>query len=85
MFEELLRYVLPKDLVESFNLVNIQEQDETLHLYLDECNTVPSEYKELNLLPNGFYESSTIRDFPLRDRKVTDNRRPIIKRDVQIT
>jgi hypothetical protein len=70
MIEELLRYVLPKDLVESFNLVNIQEQDETLHLYLDECNTAPSEYKELSLLPNGFYESSTIRDFPLRDRKV---------------
>jgi len=70
MFQELLRYVLPKEIVESFNLVNIQEQYETLHFYLDECNTVPAEYKDLDLLPNGFYESSTIKDFPLRDRKV---------------
>ena len=70
MFQALLRYVLPKDLAESFNLVNIQEQEETLHLYLDECNTVPSEYKELKLLPNGFYEASTLKDFSLRERKV---------------
>jgi len=41
MFKELLRYVLPKEIIESFDLVGLQEKEETLHLYLDECNIVP--------------------------------------------
>jgi hypothetical protein len=70
MFNELLRYVLPKEVVESFDLVDLQEQEETLHLYLDECNIVPENYKDLSLFSNGFYEESTLKDFPLRDKKV---------------
>ena len=70
MFKELLRYVLPKEIVESFDLVDLQEKGKILHLYLDEYNKVPEEYKELSLLPNGFYEESTLKDFPLRDKKV---------------
>jgi len=70
MFKELLRYVLPKEIIESFDLVGLQEKEETLHLYLDECNIVPEEYRELSLLPNGFYEESMLKDFPLRERKV---------------
>jgi len=41
MFKELLPYVLPKEIVESFDLVNLQEEKETLHLFMDECNIVP--------------------------------------------
>jgi hypothetical protein len=70
MFKELLYYVLPKAIVESFDLVNLDEKENTLHLYLDEASAVPEEYKELSLTPNGFYEESTIKDFPLRDKKV---------------
>ena len=70
MFTELLRYVLPKELVESFELVDLQEETEVLHLYLDECNIVPAEYSHLSLFPHGFHEESTLKDFPLRDRKV---------------
>jgi hypothetical protein len=44
MFKELLRYVLPKEIAESFDLVDLQEQEETLHLYLDECNNVPKPF-----------------------------------------
>ena len=70
MLKELLSYVLPKEIVSSFDLVDLQETEGTLHLYFNECNIVPEEYKELSLLPNGFYEASTLKDFPLRDRKV---------------
>jgi len=70
MFKELLRYVLPQETVDSFDLVNIRECEETLHLYLDECDIIPEEYRELSLSPHGFYEESTIKDFPLRDKKV---------------
>ena len=70
MYKELLRYVLPSEIVSFFDLVNIQESEETLHLYLEEHDTVPEEYRLLSLSPNGFYEESQIKDFPLRDRKV---------------
>ena len=70
MFKELLGYVLSKELVESFDLVAIQEQEEILHLYLEEFCIVPEEYKSLSLSPNGFYEESTLKDFPLREKKV---------------
>jgi len=70
MYKELLRYVLPKEIIGFFDLVKLEEQEETLHLFLNECNIIPEEYEELSLLPNGFYESSTLKDFPLRDKKV---------------
>ena len=67
---ELLRYVLPTELVTYFELVDIREFGATLHFYLDEFNVIPEEFETLNLLANGFYEESTIKDFPLRDKKV---------------
>jgi len=70
MLKELLQYVLPQDVVDTFDLVDMQECEETLHFYLDECNIPPDEYKDLTLSPNGFYEAATIQDFPLRDKKV---------------
>jgi len=70
MLKEILRYVLPQEIVDLFEIVDLQEKEETLHIYLEECNTVPDEYKYLSLFPNGFYEESTLKDFPLRDRKV---------------
>jgi len=70
MFKKLLAYVLPKEIIESFDLVKLEEKEKTLHLYLDECNVVPDEYKDLSLSPNGFYEESTLKDFPLRRNKV---------------
>ena len=49
LIKELFRYVLPKEIVESFDLVNLQEEEETLHLYLDECNVVPAEHADIKL------------------------------------
>ena len=66
----LIRYVLPSEIVDFFDLVDLQEKEGSLHLYLDECNSIPAEYKSLSLFPNGFHEESTLKDFPLRDRKV---------------
>ena len=64
MYKELLRYVFPKELFESFDPVNIEEKGDKLHMYLDEKNIVPEEYGALSLFPNGFYEASTLKDFP---------------------
>ncbi|MDP4186376.1 MAG: hypothetical protein Q8862_14625 [Bacteroidota bacterium] len=70
LLSELVKYVLPKEIVEYFDLVNIKEEAEVLHLYLDELDIVPKQYSHIDLSSNGFYQESTIKDFPLRDKKV---------------
>lgn len=74
MLSVLLKYVLPNDIVEYFTLVQIKEEPYkdtvTLHLFLEERDVIPEEYNAIVLYPNGFYPESTIKDFPLRDRKV---------------
>jgi len=66
----LARYILPQELFDYFDLTDVCEDNNVLHLYLDEDATIPDEYQSLSLEPNGFYAESLIRDFPLRDRKV---------------
>jgi hypothetical protein len=70
MLEELIKYVLPKEVMNYFELLAVKTAGEELHLYLDELNIVPLEYEQISLSSNGFYEESIVRDFPLRDKKV---------------
>ena len=67
---ELAHYVLPSEVVDYFDLIDLQDTGGTLHLYLDESNILPEGDMNKALSPNGFYDESTIKDFPLRDRKV---------------
>ncbi|KAA6321214.1 hypothetical protein EZS27_029111 [termite gut metagenome] len=83
----LVKYVLPSEIIDYFELIAIKKEGEVLHqprlngvavgvreyailLYLDELNVIPEEYAYLQLSGNGFSSSSTIKDFPLRDKKV---------------
>ena len=66
----ILKYVFPCEIVDNFVLTNICESDKVLHIYFEEKDLLPQEEKEKDLKPNGFYEESEIKDFPLRDRKV---------------
>ena len=70
LLKTLLRYVLPVETVNYFEIINLQAKEGTLHFYLDECNVIPAEYLTNSLSANGFYAESTIKDFPLLDRKV---------------
>jgi hypothetical protein len=70
MLQELLKYVLPEETADYFELVEIKKSGEELHLHPDEKPVPPPEYAHIELSGNGFYASSTIKDFPLRDRKV---------------
>jgi hypothetical protein len=56
MLEELIKYVLPKEVANCFELLDIKTDGEELHLYLDELNIVPLEYEQISLSSNGFYE-----------------------------
>ncbi|GHU78517.1 hypothetical protein FACS1894145_0630 [Bacteroidia bacterium] len=70
MLQEILKYVLPQEIVDYFELIDIKQEGDVLHLHLDEKPVPPPEYAHVGLSGNGFYERSTIKDFPLRDKKV---------------
>jgi hypothetical protein len=66
----LVQYVLPVEFTRYFDIVNIIDIGGILQIYLDESAIPPEEYRDIDLSSNGFYEASTIKDFPLRERKV---------------
>jgi hypothetical protein len=55
MLQELLKYVLSAKIVEYFELIEIKEDGEVLHLHLDEKNVPPSKYARLVLSANDLY------------------------------
>lgn len=72
-------YLLPKDILKYFDVTNVEEEhmgkrDETgqevviLHVYLDELDNRGNVWHDLQ--PNGFTESRSVTDFPVRDHKV---------------
>lgn len=66
----LLDFVLPAGVKTYFEIVNHTSDDETIHLYLDELNQIPDEFKDDHLESKGFYDAVTIQDFPIRGKAV---------------
>jgi len=69
-FSVLMKLILPEIMEEYFELTSHKKENETLHLYLKELNTVPIEYKNNKLVSKGFFEEITIQDFPIRGYQV---------------
>lgn len=69
----LARLILPADLLDWFDIVKIENDSETMTIYLDEQNLPPlsSSPPAHSLESRGFLPAVEIRDFPIRDRKVT--------------
>lgn len=69
--DTLLRYLLPHEIFEYFDLKEIREiENNQLQLYLDEKKVPPSEFSSKEIVSNGFDEAVRIQDFPLRDKAV---------------
>ena len=69
--ETLLRYLLPQEVFQYFELIEIREESENvLLLQFDEKSLKPSEHMDKELVSNGFDEPVRIQDFPLRDKAV---------------
>ena len=64
----ILELVLPKEILEHFVVINIEIQSKEVHLYLDERNEIPVEYKHEKLISKGFHPVAVIQDFPLRNK-----------------
>ena len=67
---ELAECLLPEEMVEYFEVVKVEKTPETLDATLEERDTGIDGNAEGRLRPNGFYEESTVRDYPVRGRKM---------------
>ncbi len=68
--QALARFILPEDILENFDIVDIEQLGEELHIHLDEQLILPTGYSIDTISSNGFTPQSLIHDFPIRDRKV---------------
>jgi hypothetical protein len=69
--ESLLKYLLPRELLDYFELIEFSEsQENILSFYLDEKSVIPAEHIEKPLVSHGFDDPVTIQDFPLRQKRV---------------
>jgi hypothetical protein len=68
--ETLARYILPEEILNDFDIVGIEEKSGILHIRLDEQPNLPLGYTTDTVSPNGFFPSSCVYDFPIRNRKV---------------
>jgi len=64
----ILELILPKEILEHFVVTNLEIQSKEVHLYLDERNEIPEEYKNEKLISKGFHPVAVIQDFPLRNK-----------------
>lgn len=78
-YKTLASYLLPKGILEFFDVTNVYEEHTggkdirgveivVLHIYLDELDNRGEVWHDLQ--PNGFTESRSVTDFPIRDNKV---------------
>lgn len=67
---DLLKLILPEFLIDHFDLVKHHKKEETLHLYFEEKNSIPSQENSKILIAHGFHKQVTIQDFPLRGNTV---------------
>lgn len=63
--------MLPEELVEYFEVVKVDKTKDTLDVTLEERDRGVDGYEVGQLRPNGFHEESTVRDYPVRGRKMT--------------
>ncbi|MBS7233904.1 transposase [Flavobacterium psychroterrae] len=69
-FIDILKLLLPEIIVDYFELTTYKKEDEILHLYLKEINSIPKEYRESKLSSKGFFDEITVQDFPIRGHQV---------------
>lgn len=86
-FNDLVRLILPSEIFDYFEITRLNIQAKAVHVYLDEKNEAPDSYKQEELLSKGFHTSSTIQDFPIRDKALflhVRRRRWLVKSTGQI-
>lgn len=70
-YRQLIELMLPKGLLEYFELIKVTQSPNGLHIYLEELNQLPVEDKGRKLHSKGFLPEVRVQDFPIRENKVT--------------
>ena len=71
LYKELVSYILPKGVLDYFDLVDVKKEKESLHIYLEKKNIIPEEFKNELYRCNGFMQERKVRDYSIRDQLVT--------------
>ena len=66
----LASFVLPTGVLDYFTITKVMKSASGLMIYLDENNLIPQEYIKDKVISKGFYEESSIQDFPIRGKAV---------------
>ena len=64
----LIKLLLPEEIFEYFDIIQIDTLEREIHIYLDEKSLKPKGYEMVKLISKGFHPSVIIQDFPLRDK-----------------
>ena len=64
----LVKYILPEEIFQFFEITRIEEQGKELHIYLDENPDKPDCYSAYTLSSKGFHEEAIIKDYPIRNK-----------------
>ncbi|WP_233525755.1 ISAon1 family transposase N-terminal region protein [Chitinophaga silvisoli] len=70
-YRQLMEFLLPKGLLEYFDLIKTTQSPNGLHIYLEEKIEPPTEYSDRKLHSKGFLPEVRVQDFPIRENKVT--------------
>lgn len=68
--QDLIKLLLPKEIFDFFDIVDVKVSTSQVDVYLEEQNIVPEEYHNVKTTSKGFHSTATIRDFPIRDKSV---------------
>ena len=71
MLQELSKMFFPKVIADNFTIVKLDSTAEDMLIHLEELDVIHSPEKGHEYERNGFYPASQLRDFPIRERKVT--------------
>lgn len=69
-YHTLVEFLLPKGLLDYFELTNVTKGTAGLNIYMEEKNSAPSGYEKSQLESKGFLPETSIQDFPIRGQKV---------------
>ena len=67
---QMAHLVLPQGILDYFIITKVVQQQESIHIYLEELNNKPEEYSTIALSSKGFFEEIKVQDFPIRGKEV---------------
>ena len=68
--QDLIKLLLPEEIFEYFDIVDVKVKKDQVDVFLDEKNIIPEEYSETKATSKGFHAVATVRDFPIRDKSM---------------